>query len=89
MILPRCWSAPCLLLAGLLAAGPALGQAAAPRTDAPACQSVAAPCLHYTHPNHRNCGTRGGPGCRKAKGSCAAWRDGYTPSCARTGAPRP
>jgi hypothetical protein len=27
------------------------------------------------------CGCRGGPGCRKADGSCASWRDRVVPDC--------
>ncbi|MGX9962347.1 hypothetical protein ACVFYP_03435 [Roseomonas sp. F4] len=78
----RLTGAVTLLLAAAL---PAAGQSTGERTNSPVCERSSAPCLTYTHPNHANCGTRGGPGCRKANGSCAAWRDGYAPSCRQLG----
>ncbi len=71
--------------AWLAAASPGMAQVLGPTTQAPACEATGATCLVYQHPNHRNCGTRGGPGCRKANGQCAAWRDGYVPDCTRLG----
>jgi hypothetical protein len=38
-------------------------------------------CADYDDPYHHGCGSRGGPGCRKANGHCAAWRDGFAPDC--------
>lgn len=66
---------PALAAVALLLGG------AAVVTESPSCVRSLATCLDYTHPNHANCGTRGGPGCRKLNGQCAAWRDGFVPSC--------
>ncbi len=38
-------------------------------------------CADYDDPYHHGCGRRGGRGCRKANGHCAAWRDGFAPDC--------
>ena len=40
-----------------------------------------AQCVFYDDPFNANCGTRGGPGCRKENGRCAAWREGFAPDC--------
>lgn len=57
-----------------------------PGSAGPAVCTVApTSCLNYDDAFHRNCGSRGGPGCRKAGGQCAAWRDGFTPDCRALG----
>jgi hypothetical protein len=68
-----------LLAALLLIAAPDAAQT--PSTDSPVCTREPACCLTYRHPNHRTCGSRSGPGCRRADGRCAYWKDGYTPDC--------
>jgi hypothetical protein len=78
-----------MLLAGALWAG-----AAVPASAQQICQASPSPartttqCLLYpdfTPPRGdrecRGCGCRGGPGCRKADGRCAAWRDRVVPDC--------
>lgn len=83
---------PWLLLCALVgAAGTATARDTTPlpgmAATAPHCVAVPQDCVAYQHPNHANCGTRGGPGCRKPNGQCAAWRDGYTPNCRVTQRP--
>jgi hypothetical protein len=70
-----------LLALALLLPAATLAREPRQTSIAPACVASSAACLDYRHPNHANCGTRGGPGCRKADGRCAAWRDGFTPHC--------
>ncbi len=50
--------------------------------DGPA-SCVAAPpdCVLYNDPRHARCGSRGGPGCRKADGHCASWNDRVARDC--------
>jgi hypothetical protein len=38
-------------------------------------------CAEYDDPYHHGCGSRGGPGCRKDNGHCAAWREGFARDC--------
>ena len=38
-------------------------------------------CALYDDPFHAGCGARGGPGCRRANGRCAAWREGFARDC--------
>jgi hypothetical protein len=38
-------------------------------------------CVFYDDPTHHGCGRRGGPGCRKENGRCAAWRERVVPDC--------
>jgi hypothetical protein len=40
-----------------------------------------ATCTLYDDPRHHGCGSRGGPGCRKENGRCAAWREHIVPDC--------
>jgi hypothetical protein len=49
--------------------------------DGPATCIKAPDCANYDDPYHHGCGSRGGPGCRKADGRCAAWRDGFARDC--------
>ena len=78
---------PALVLLAALIAGtaqaqtpgkPGSGQAG----DGPA-SCVAAPpdCVLYNDPRHARCGSRGGPGCRKADGHCASWNDRVARDC--------
>ena len=59
--------------AGLAYPAPGMGN----KGDGPAACIQGPPCVDYDDPYHRGCGTRGGPGCRKDNGHCAAWRDGF------------
>ncbi|MBC7637739.1 MAG: hypothetical protein H7251_19305 [Acetobacteraceae bacterium] len=45
------------------------------------CISAPPDCVVYDDPIHRGCGTRGGPGCRKANGHCASWNDKVARDC--------
>ena len=71
----------------LLAAIPALAQTTGrPGSGVPGdgpASCIAAPpnCAVYNDPIHRGCGTRGGPGCRKANGHCASWNDKVAQDC--------
>jgi hypothetical protein len=38
-------------------------------------------CTLYDDPRHKGCGSRGGPGCRKENGRCAAWHEHFVPDC--------
>lgn len=73
-----------LLVLLVLAAAPALAQSPGRGAagDGPA-SCVAAPpdCVLYNDPIHRGCGTRGGPGCRKANGHCASWNEKVARDC--------
>jgi hypothetical protein len=71
----------------LLAAIPALAQTtgrpgSGAAGDGPAsCVAGPSACVVYNDPIHRGCGTRGGPGCRKANGHCASWNDKVAQDC--------
>ena len=71
------------------AAKPGAGEAG----DGPAtCVAPPPDCVLYNNPNHRNCGTRGGPGCRKPNGHCAGWADHVARDCrvpSRRATPKP
>lgn len=49
--------------------------------DGPAACIQGPDCADYDDPYHHGCGSRGGPGCRKDNGHCAAWRDGFARDC--------
>ena len=79
-----------ILLAAALCLLPAVARAADPPYpapgmghpgDGPAACVIAPRCVMYDDPRHHGCGSRGGPGCRKDNGHCAAWRDGFAPDC--------
>lgn len=70
------WAAAALAQAPQLAT-PGMGEAGA----GPASCVRGEVCVLYDDPVHRGCGSRGGPGCRKSDGRCAAWRDGFLRDC--------
>jgi hypothetical protein len=83
LIAPRCLLVLLLLLpsgaraADSTYAAPGMGHPG----DGPAACIKGPDCALYDDPIHHGCGSRGGPGCRKANGHCAAWRDGFAHDC--------
>jgi hypothetical protein len=82
MPLPMALATALALPAGAQPAGadypaPGMGH----KGEGPATCIVGPDCANYDDPYHHGCGSRGGPGCRKANGHCAAWRDGFAPDC--------
>ncbi len=63
--------------AGSTYPAPGMGQ----KGEGPATCIKGPDCATYDDPYHHGCGSRGGPGCRKDNGHCAAWRDGFARDC--------
>ena len=79
---------PALFLLAALIAGTAHAQTPPGRPgsgqvgDGPAsCVAPPPDCVLYNDPRHKRCGSRGGPGCRKADGHCASWNDKVARDC--------
>ena len=60
---------------------PGMGQAGDGPAACLAASATAKTCVFYDDPRHHGCGSRGGPGCRKANGRCAGWREHLVPDC--------
>jgi hypothetical protein len=82
VLLALSFAVPLAMPLGARAAGssypaPGMGQ----KGEGPSACIKGPDCAEYDDPYHHGCGSRGGPGCRKDDGRCAAWREGFARDC--------